>query len=590
MVKMDLEDYCTEEILKGNYLLKNKWITSNETLKEQVVNVFPNSIDNFQILAPRHGVKEKHRVLISTVEGTPYEHLHDHGNTRIYAGGPGSMVGAALDSVLTHKDSSKGSVVYLNDNFCNSNMHSSGYYFHLRHSCALNQDPEFRGRKLALRAFLRQLQTRRSFLRSARRLGFWRIDLTMQGIFGRGFASALACTAVLSGMTLHTLKNTFLEKSGRHKQTDWFRNIEYSKASIPVLQHLESIAANTLPDCDNTTLLHGLQHKDSYGNSFQVVYDEKEDKLVALERNMLEKFNDIKSYQLGQQELEKRMGGAHGKIYSAYSYQADGRVSSNANNTLSKMVTANGHTWKEGVVIKNVFVDREKIRGIQYLNKQSNQIDYLPCTSAVLSLGYTARYEINSSRRSLTGNKYNPVGYTTVGTGCSGFALIKGRIPALSTQFSHWTEMEYSPACDLSLCKVTAGGNIGSEHGQISYALNLFHQTRFLFGDRFLGMLSIQSCPRFVNNQNDVQFYRLSNGLHICLGLGGTGMTKMGANGAMSVLLSNPHLSRESLIDGEPNLLEDVDLSKFVSNRFGTVNRLVNRNSVYSFTDYFSAY
>ena len=587
---MDLEDYCTEKILKGNYLLKNKWITSNETLKEQAIDLFPNSIDNFQILSPKQGTKEKHRVLISTVEGTPYEHLHDHDNTRIYGGGPGSMVGAALDSVLTHKDTGKGSIVYLNDNFRNSNMHSSGYYFHLRHSCALNQDSEFRGRKLTLRAFFRQLQTRRSFLISAKKLCFWRIDITMQGIFGRGFASALATTAVLSGVMLHTLKNTFLERSGQLVKTDWNRNIEYSKASIPVLKHLESKAANVLPDCDNTTLLHGLQNKDSYGNGFQIVYNKKEDELIAFERKMLEKFNGIKSYQLDQQELEKRMGGAHGKFYSAYSYQADGRVSSNANNILSKMVTANGHTWKEGVVIKNVFVDREKIRGIQYLNKQSNQIDYLPCTSAVLSLGYTARYEIDSSRRSLTGNKYNPVGYTTLGTGCSGFALIKGKIPAISTQFSHWTEMEYSPTSDLSLCKVTAGGNIGSEHAQIAYALNLFHQTRFLFGKRFLGMLSIQSCPRFVNSQNDVQFYRLSKGLHVCMGLGGTGMTKMGANGAMSVLLSNRHLSKESLIDGEPNLLTDMDLSKFVFDRSGTVNRLINRNSVNTFTDYFSVY
>ena len=569
---MDLEDYCTEKILNGSYLLKNKWITSNENLKEQAVNLFPDSIDNFQILSPRQGTKEKHRVLISTVEGTPYEHLHDHDNTRIYAGGPGSMVGAALDSVLTRKDSGNGSVVYLNDNFLNSNMHSSGYYFHLRHSRAMNGTNEMRGRKVMLRAFLRQLQTRRSFLRSAKKLDFWLIDLTMQGIFGRGFASALACTAVLSGVMLHTLKNTFLEKSGRQKQTDWVRNIEYSKASIPVLKHLESKAANVLPDCDNTTLLHGLQNKHDYGNGFQTVYYEKEDKHVAVERNKLEKFNDVKSYQLDQQELEKRMGGAHGKIYSAYSYQSDGRVSSNANNILSKMVTANGHTWKEGVVIKNVFVDREKIRGIQYLNKQSNQIDYLPCTSAVLSLGYTARYEIDSSRRSLTGNKYNPVGYTTVGTGCSGFALIKGKISEMSTEFSHWTEMEYSPTSDLSLCKVTAGGNIGSEHAQIAYALNLFHQTRFLFGKRFLGMLSVQSCPRFVNSQNDVQFYRLSKGLHVCVALGGTGMTKMGANGALSVLLSNPHLSKESLIDGEPNLLTDIDLTKYVSNRSGTVN------------------
>ena len=92
----------------------------------------------------------------------------------------------------------------------------------------------------------------------------------------------------------------------------------------------------------------------------------------------------------------------------------------------------------------------------------------------------------------------------------------------------------------------------------------------------------MDSCPRAINSQNDVQFHQVAPGLAISLGLGGTGMTKSGANGALSYLLSHPEVKASELIPGAPQLFSSVNLQKFVTQCIQFTQRALNLRADYS--------
>ena len=74
--------------------------------------------------------------------------------------------------------------------------------------------------------------------------------------------------------------------------------------------------------------------------------------------------------------------------------------------------------------------------------------------------------------------------------------------------------------------RATAGGNTGSEEYMPAYFLNLCANTRRIFGESFIGIVSSYGCSRAVNYKNSTQFNELAKGLLISYGKGGTGNTK----------------------------------------------------------------
>ena len=134
----ELDRYLRELIMSGDDIeLQRKWVTSNSQLRKYTKQHFPEECQNHRVFVERSGERPKSIVTIRSVEGTQYEHLRDANNTAIYAGGPGSMVGAALDSVLSSQNQANlSNVMYVTYDFEHSNARSSAYYFHLRHSNA----------------------------------------------------------------------------------------------------------------------------------------------------------------------------------------------------------------------------------------------------------------------------------------------------------------------------------------------------------------------------------------------------------------------------------------------------------------------
>ncbi len=89
---------------------------------------------------------------------------------------------------------------------------------------------------------------------------------------------------------------------------------------------------------------------------------------------------------------------------------------------------------------------------------------------------------------------------------------------------SHWTIIAHDE--NYVLVRSTAGGNTGVETYMPSHFLNLCANTRNVFGDAFVGVVSVYGCVRAINYKNSTQFAKLANGLVVSYGKGGTGNTK----------------------------------------------------------------
>ena len=604
--KESLEQVCTDCIRNGrNTELQRKWVNPNPDLQRETLAMFPEACQNHRVFTPRRtGKRPKNTVVIRSIQGTPYEHLHDTADLSIYAGGPGSMVGAALDSVIssTHpsprgKLDKPSKVMYVTYDFEHSNARSSAYYFHVRHSNALNADPLVRGHRILYHFMWRQLISREKLIIEARKLPYLKVDLSLNSILSDA-AHCLRTVRILSGGLWHTIWNVAVEKVNP-MQTDWVRNRSYSQYSVCILRYLES-AASQLGVCSTTggkpSLLVGTESDTATPEAIHVVFDEEGARHTEKDNAMVFKTNQIKSRALTETELTQVMGGDKGQIYKAYVYPGDGRIPADMNLVLRDIVEKSGNSWREGVAVESVFVDGKGVRGVEFRNVVTGEMWYTPCSSVVLSLGYTSSYEFELPQRNSLGNQVrcmvsslekklgflSPVPNTITAAGCSGYFLVKGRIPIVGAQNSHWTEVAYSPEKDITLAKLTGGGNIGSECIPATYVLNNLEHLRKLFGDRLIDVLSIDSCPRAVNPQNDVQFYQVAPGFVISLGLGGTGMTKSGANGTLSYLLSHPEVKASELIPGAPELFTSVNLQKFVTERTSFTQRALNFRTDYS--------
>jgi hypothetical protein len=100
---------------------------------------------------------------------------------------------------------------------------------------------------------------------------------------------------------------------------------------------------------------------------------------------------------------------------------------------------------------------------------------------------------------------------------------------------SHWTMVAQND--DHVVVRITGGGNTGSEEYNPTYFLNTIANTRRIFGDDLVGILSTYGCPRAVNARNSTEFAKIAEGGIISYGKGGTGNTKRHAEAAIGLMM-----------------------------------------------------
>ncbi len=97
--------------------------------------------------------------------------------------------------------------------------------------------------------------------------------------------------------------------------------------------------------------------------------------------------------------------------------------------------------------------------------------------------------------------------------------------------------------------------------------------TRSIFGDAFIGIISVYGCPRAVNYKNSTEFCQLANGLVISYGKGGTGNTKRTAEAykALKYLGLEKEVEQyfSNFIDSRVNIVNSMKKILLKSNEFG---------------------
>jgi hypothetical protein len=154
---------------------------------------------------------------------------------------------------------------------------------------------------------------------------------------------------------------------------------------------------------------------------------------------------------------------------------------------------------------------------------------------------------------------------------------------------SHWTIIAQDD--NHIMMRMTGGGNTGSEEYSPAYFLNVLANTRRIFGDDLIGILSTYGCPRAINARNSTEFAKIAEGAIISYGKGGTGNTKRHSEAAIGLVMLgfdeevekyfNQFFGRENEPLGEKikeiyKHLEDVN---FIHDNIDRINRRMGYNN-----------
>ncbi|XP_064404146.1 uncharacterized protein LOC135349542 [Halichondria panicea] len=599
-----LDRYLTDLICRDKKSeLTKKWVNPDHEIRQKALQLFPEACENHHVFDRSTEEHPKTRVTIRSIKGTKYDSLFDENSLAVYAGGPGSMMGAALNSTLSGPQQK---VMFVTYDFKYSNARSSSYFYTVSKGTSVSNDSLLRPPTILYHFLHRLMLSNKGLEAEARKLSYLKVDLSLKGIFSSA-SNCLNTASILSRAFYHTYRNVIID-SISPANTDWAHSRNYARCSVPIFRYLEdvgeSVGLTSHTPSGKPSLLVDTETELGPSKSLHLEFDKEGAQLVQKENRDLVITNQIASKEMSPSDISAALGepGEIDSDLTAFVYPEDGRISSDMNVTLRSIVEKTGNTWSEGVAVDSVYIDENGVRGVLFQSVNTGKKWYQPCSSVVLSLGYSAVYEFEQPRQatsarilsyprniiSLVKWKFglsSPVPSITTAAGCSGYFLMKGKIAIIGAHNSHWTEVAYSPQEDLTLGKLTGGGNLGSEYAAATYALNNLEHLRALFKDHFVDVLSVDSCPRSVNPKNEVQFYKLAPGLVVSAGLGGTGMTQSGANGALSYLLAHPAASSKDLIPGYQDLLQAAAASDLVHERTATTLRALNLKSSFSATE-----
>ena len=234
--------------------------------------------------------------------------------------------------------------------------------------------------------------------------------------------------------------------------------------------------------------------------------------------------------------------------------------------------------------MSRIFLKKNEQNNAQIVGVSTKDDQYIYCNKLHFTGGYKVKYQFDpqSFERFQSGklrniaNKVedilglgNPLNNDiTTSTGVSINAIFKksdrlkriiekyGSTGELAVTNSHWTMIADN---DTHLVmRMTGGGNTGSEEYNPAYFLNVLANTRRIFGDDLIGILSTYGCPRAINDKNSTEFAKIAEGGIISYGKGGTGNTKRHSEAAFGLIMLGfedevvEHFNKFQTKDGKP--------------------------------------
>lgn len=441
-------------------------------------------------------------------------------------GGPAAENQVVLAGLIPKIRERLNNITYITRAYKEANANHSAMQSHARHGNALNADPSLTGHALLPLILMRNLIGITP--EEALDPDYRKIDVP--------FTIDPTKLRIYFGNEINYWKQKYREATGRLTEHD-INRIE-SMISQEILKTVEEevgvkISSNAREAEDAPTAIH-------------VALSRRDIEDTRRENEELRKIG-VQMEELSEAERSALFTEGDG-VLAAWKYKSDTNLRFDTHDINKTIAEDSGVRWLDGVEVRRIMLTQNEAGDAEVVGVVTKDNDFHYATKVHLTGGYKLklRFDENSYNRfhgnAAVRNFLNrledffeiqspmPTDITT-STGLSVNAVLKmdERMEELlkrqlSVTNSHWTLIAKNK--DYAMVRMTGGGNTGSEEYNPAYFLNLMANTRQIFGDNLVGVLSTYGCPRAINAKNSTEFVEVAKGLVVSYGKGGTGITK----------------------------------------------------------------
>ncbi len=557
--KDDLPSFDDFLISHGDALARKKDMKGKFTLDPQTINIAKKVFDsgnkttNLAPFAdrifsqPDRAISETGsiKVKISDIRDFPkytrdYE-AEKNRSAMICVGGPAAEDQVVMAKVIFDIRKKLEDIIYLTRDYKESNVSHSAKQSHARHGNALNADESLTGHALLPTLLMRKILG--TSIEDVLDSDYKKIDVQ--------FTIDPRKLRIYFANELNWLKQEYKRRNGELTEHDI--NRMEAVLSQEIMNIIEKEA--------NLNISGGVEKSIASSASIHVTFTEKNSEEVEHENASFEKAG-IHPEKLTREEINFFF--ESDEIQSAWKYPGDTHIKFDDHETNRQFAESQGVQWIEGQEVDRIMLAKNKDGGARIAGVMTKGGKYFYADKLHFTGGYKVEYEFDKDAptRFLSGsivrNLVNKVedmfelqkpltNEITTSTGVSINAVFKktdrikriidkyGSTGEIAITNSHWTMIAQDD--EHVVVRITGGGNTGSEEYNPAYFLNTIANTRRIFGDDLIGILSTYGCPRAVNARNSTEFAKIAEGGIISYGKGGTGNTKRHAEAAMGLMM-----------------------------------------------------
>ena len=530
-------------------------ITSDPKTIDAVRSVFRHNhqgqtldfLEKTIFVQPHHSASETGsvKVKIADIHDFP-KHVRDYEaeqgkESLVCIGGPATEDQVVMSGIIPSIRERLDDILYMTRDYKESNVNHSARQSHARHANALNADDSLTGHALLPILIMRKILG--VDVEDVLDADYRKIDVK--------FTIDPKKLRIYFGNELNWLKQEYQKLQGQLTEHDI--NRMEAVLSQEIMHVIEQQAGINISG--------GVRKSVENSSSVHVTFAEQNSEEVKHENESFRRVG-IDPKKLTREEINFLF--ESDEISQAWKYPGDTHVKFDDHEINREFAESRGIMWKDGQEVERILLAKNENGQARIAGVITKDGQYSYASKLHFSGGYKVDYvfdrdsETRFLSHSFLRNVVNKIedifdlqkpltNDITTATGVSINAIFKksdrikkiieryGSTGEIAITNSHWTMIAHDE--NHVVVRITGGGNTGSEEYNPAYFLNVIANTRRIFGDDLVGVLSTYGCPRAINARNSTEFAKISEGGIISYGKGGTGNTKRHAEAALGLMM-----------------------------------------------------